>query len=685
MRDSVSSRRILLAAGVVAAATFMTTSPTAHAAPQGSCTTGSYVETTVGSDTVGTFAAPSNSASSVGCTWTVPAGVSSVRVLVVAGGGGGGGFHTAGGGGAGGLVHTVGFDVTPGANLSVTVGKGGAPGSAVGSQYTNPGGNGADSVFGSLTAVGGGGGGGGGANSQVGNPGSAGGSGGGGGRCWVSCNTSLVTSNGNKRLGGAATAGQGNRGGDALFMSGGGGGGAGAPGSASTGGAAGAGGDGLTIDISGSAASYAGGGGGGTENTASRAAGGIGGGGLGGSTADPVGADGTPGTGGGGGGARWTGSNGGSGVVIIRWGSAPTAPDITLSSSSGYGVTNSSLSTPYTISNSGGAATSYAISPALPAGLSFDTSTGLISGTPTAVSAATDYTVTARRVDPNNGASSSDTAVFNFAVYSTVPTTTTTTTTTSTVATQVTTTTLVASSQGTVDPAATTPVVAPAGSTALPAAAATTSPARGVTAATVAATTTSTTPAPTTTSTTIPAPDAPDAAPGEAGATVDGEEINVDVERTNNALVVSAADVTATVYGMDAAGERVALDADGNLRLEEGDSVVVEASGYEPGSEVEIWLRSTPVQLGVRTADASGAVTGRFAVPSSVDPGDHRVILSGLTAAGGKSIIGVGLRIGAYEKEDGLNRWLIIVPLVLATMLALVIPTTARRRKRANG
>lgn len=251
--------------------------------------------------------------------------------------------------------------------------------------------------------------------------------------------------------------------------------------------------------------------------------------------------------------------------------------------------------------------------------------------------------------------------------------------TTSTVVPQATTTT-VASSQTTSAPSATTPVVAPSGSaeTASPS---TTALNRG----SAAAVATTVAPAPTTTSTTIPAPDAPDAAPGEAGATVDGEEINVDVERTNNALVVSAADVTATVYGMDAAGERVALDADGNLRLEEGDSVVVEASGYEPGSEVEIWLRSTPVQLGVRTADASGAVTGRFAVPSSVDPGDHRVILSGLTAAGGKSIIGVGLRIGAYEKEDGLNRWLIIVPLVLATMLALVIPTTARRRKRANG
>lgn len=242
------------------------------------------------------------------------------------------------------------------------------------------------------------------------------------------------------------------------------------------------------------------------------------------------------------------------------------------------------------------------------------------------------------------------------------------------------TTTTVASSQTTTAPGATTPVVAPSGSadTASPS---TTALNRG----SVAAVPTTVAPVPTTTTTTVPAPDAPDAAPGEAGATVDGEEIDVEVERSNNALVVSAADVTATVYGMNTAGERVALDADGNLRLEEGDSVVVEASGYEPGSEVEIWLRSTPVQLGVRTADASGAVTGKFAVPSSVDPGDHRVILSGLTAAGGKSIIGVGLRIGAYEKEDGLNKWLIIVPLVLATILALVIPTTARRRKRANG
>src|SRR4051812_36126081 len=45
--------------------------------------------------------------------------------------------------------------------------------------------------------------------------------------------------------------------------------------------------------------------------------------------------------------------------------------------------------------NSGGPVDSYAISPSLPAGLSFNVTTGVISGTPTAISPATDYTVTA--------------------------------------------------------------------------------------------------------------------------------------------------------------------------------------------------------------------------------------------------------------------------------------------------
>src|SRR5262249_45191804 len=46
-------------------------------------------------------------------------------------------------------------------------------------------------------------------------------------------------------------------------------------------------------------------------------------------------------------------------------------------------------------SSSGGAVISYSIAPTLPAGLSFGSASGVISGTPTVISSATIYTVTA--------------------------------------------------------------------------------------------------------------------------------------------------------------------------------------------------------------------------------------------------------------------------------------------------
>jgi len=60
--------------------------------------------------------------------------------------------------------------------------------------------------------------------------------------------------------------------------------------------------------------------------------------------------------------------------------------------------------------NSGGAVVSYAVSPALPTGLTLNTTTGIISGTPTALSTSTNYTITAT----NTGGST--TAQLNIAV-----------------------------------------------------------------------------------------------------------------------------------------------------------------------------------------------------------------------------------------------------------------------------
>ena len=76
-------------------------------------------------------------------------------------------------------------------------------------------------------------------------------------------------------------------------------------------------------------------------------------------------------------------------------GSTLAAPAFTISASAETKTVNSAI-TGYTIDPSGGGTiASYSISPAAPAGLTFSSSTGRITGTPTAVQSATAYTITA--------------------------------------------------------------------------------------------------------------------------------------------------------------------------------------------------------------------------------------------------------------------------------------------------
>lgn len=269
---------------------------------------------------------------SVGTTsWTCPANVNSIELLVVAGGGGGGGgFDTwagGGGGGAGGLIYYSSYTVTPGSVYTVTVGGGGAGG--VGSASPRYGAAGGNAVFGPLTAIGGSGGNA--WNSGTGSTSPAGGSGGGG------------QNSSGSFVGALGTTGQGFNGGAGMAYTGnnnssaGGGGGAGGVGGTAgrqmtaitmtsiDGQYGGVGGTGFTCNITGVEQVYAGGGGGGGG-----VYGGSGGSGIGGNGGNGTGSNGTnatANTGSGGGGAGSTvnpngttsGGAGSSGIVVIRY------------------------------------------------------------------------------------------------------------------------------------------------------------------------------------------------------------------------------------------------------------------------------------------------------------------------------------------------------------------------------
>jgi hypothetical protein len=218
-----------------------------------------------------------------------------IELLIVAGGGGSGGGgwsgYASGAGGGGGVIYKRKYTVS--GSYSVTIGDSGAAGIQVGDAGYR-GGNGGNSIFDSLTAIGGGGGAG-----NYGQPGADGGSGGGG-----------ATYTG---AGGSGTINQGYAGGSAsssCCAGGGGGGAGGVGGNAPNGSYGGDGGPGLGYTISGSLIYYGGGGtargssGSGTVNNGSTA----------------IETAGAANTGAGGGGTQSTGGRlGGTGVVIIRY------------------------------------------------------------------------------------------------------------------------------------------------------------------------------------------------------------------------------------------------------------------------------------------------------------------------------------------------------------------------------
>jgi hypothetical protein len=288
-----------------------------------------------------------------------------VEVLVVAGGGAG--SLTAAGGGAGGLLYDAAHSVSAGP-YTVTVGNGGT---------ASPLANGGNSVFNSLTAIGGGAGG----DCIIGP--FTGGSGGAGGNC------------GDGQAGAAGTSGQGFAGGGGY---GGGGGGAGAVGAADS---PGTGGVGLQYSINGTATYYAGGGGGGSY--AYGTAGGLGGGGAMGSNV-AAGGNGTVNTGGGGGGSDGVANSaGGSGIVIIAYSGAQNATGGTISTSSrpGYTVHTFTSSGTFTWGASEPTATPTSTATETPTATPTDTPTVTPTATPTSAVADDTILVFAGSISPS--------------------------------------------------------------------------------------------------------------------------------------------------------------------------------------------------------------------------------------------------------------------------------------------
>ena len=186
----------------------------------------------------------------------------------------------------------------------------------------------------------------------------------------------------------------------------------------------------------------------------------------------------------------------------------------------------------------------------------------------------------------------------------------------------------------------------------------------------------------TTTTTTIPAPNAPSVKDGEAAALVGGKPIDVDLQRLNNDLILTIGTAKVVISAMDSSEEKKGLSASGGLELEPGDSLSFRAEGFSPLSEGEFWIFSEPTRVGSATANDAGRLTVDVEIPSTVEPGSHRFVVSAKDAQGEKFELAVGLQVVTEQSNN--VRWQIIFALVVligGALMALFLPSALRRRR----
>ena len=186
------------------------------------------------------------------------------------------------------------------------------------------------------------------------------------------------------------------------------------------------------------------------------------------------------------------------------------------------------------------------------------------------------------------------------------------------------------------------------------------------------------------TTTTVGPPEVDKVAAGQTAVRINGVDTDAKVSRQGNRMIVNAGSVSATLSGIDKAGKVVPLDADGTVHLSGGDAIKVSVDGFNPETLVEVWLFSTPMRLGSDAVGADGTMTGVYTLPTEMESGSHRVVVTAHLPTGKPAIFTMGILVGDISATSTLTRVLIAIPITLAIGFGFILPTQLRRRRKAR-
>ncbi len=198
--------------------------------------------------------------------------------------------------------------------------------------------------------------------------------------------------------------------------------------------------------------------------------------------------------------------------------------------------------------------------------------------------------------------------------------------------------------------------------------------------ATVAVATTTTAPIVTTTTIAkLSAIDVPRTDVGGSSVLIGGKLVEGVITRENNQLTITAGPMVVRIWAVAADGEKLALDADGRLRVKAGDSVTVEATGFSFNTRTEVRVYSDPVLLGRTDVDEKGVMNASYEIPEGIPSGNHNVVLAG-ERDGDPVTMALSVVLGEESSSKALTAVLIGV-LIAAGFAALMLPAFLRRRR----
>ena len=163
---------------------------------------------------------------------------------------------------------------------------------------------------------------------------------------------------------------------------------------------------------------------------------------------------------------------------------------------------------------------------------------------------------------------------------------------------------------------------------------------------------------------------------------IDGKPVPVDVRTTPSSITLTYRNASVEVKCFDKDGSEIALSDDNRFTLRHGDAIKVVATGFSPGSSINVAVFSDPVAFGEVTVGQQGTASQQWPIPNSIDAGNHTLVASGDLADVEDTVFGLRIVVDEQSLVSRIasNTWTRLI-IAFGIFVGLLIPANRRRRQ----